>query len=294
MAKAKDTIFYCKECGNESAKWSGQCPACGQWNTLVEAPAAAPVKAQVRKAAGIIPGITGGKPALMKDIDVQNEERICSGIEEFDRVLGGGIVRGSLVLVGGDPGIGKSTLLTQICRVLSEKGTDVLYVSGEESLQQIKVRADRLGEFGDHMKLLCETDLEVIETVVSQEMPAVCIVDSVQTIYRPDITGTPGSVTQVKECTGSLLQFSKGLGIAVILVGHVTKEGVVAGPRMLEHMVDTVLYFEGESRGQYRILRSVKNRFGATNEVAVLEMRSDVLMEVKNLSESILSGRQDE
>ena len=293
MAKAKDTVFFCKECGYESPKWSGQCPACKEWNTLVEAPAPSANKANVRTVGR---GVGGGlfrdaKACTMEEITVENNERIRTGMEEFDRVLGGGIIKGSLVLVGGDPGIGKSTLLTQICRLLSEQNVQVLYISGEESLGQIKLRANRIGTFAPCMKLLCETNLDAIEAVLSKEQPQVCVIDSIQTMYRPDVASAPGSTGQVRESTNLLMQWAKVLGIAIFVVGHVTKEGVVAGPRMLEHMVDTVLYFEGESQASYRILRGVKNRFGSTNEIGVFEMRSDGLTEVPNPSEFMLTGR---
>lgn len=294
MAKAKDTVFFCKECGYESPKWSGQCPACKEWNTMVEAPAAPKVVASVRKigAVGNNP-VAGAKPSMMKEITATSDDRLVTGIGELDRVLGGGIIKGSLVLVGGDPGIGKSTLLTQVCKTLSDRNVNVLYISGEESLQQIKLRADRLGTFSDSMKLLCETDLDVVSSVITNEKPDVCVIDSIQTMYRPDVPGAPGSVGQVRESTAMLLQIAKGLGVTVFVVGHVTKEGVVAGPRMLEHMVDTVLYFEGETQGPYRILRGVKNRFGSTNEIGVFEMSNDGLREVKNPSEFLLMGRPE-
>jgi len=231
------------------------------------------------------------KPYTLSQISTEDDERKKIGIEEFDRVLGGGIVKGSLTLVGGDPGIGKSTLLTQVCRQLSDRNINVLYVSGEESLRQIRIRADRLGHFSESMKLLCETDMEIIGEVLSSEKPEVCIIDSVQTMYRADVESAPGSPAQVRECTNLLMQWAKVNGIAIFVVGHVTKEGVVAGPRMLEHMVDTVLYFEGDARASYRILRGVKNRFGSTNEIGVFEMRSTGLEEVANPSEFMLSGR---
>ena len=303
MAKVKETIYYCKECGNESAKWAGQCPACHAWNTLVEAPASYLSKQEIRRT-GISQSGTdqmgpGLKSALFKDarsyrmseIKAEQEERYRTGIEEFDRVLGGGIIKDSLVLVGGDPGIGKSTLLTQVCKALSDRDVDVLYISGEESLSQIKLRANRLGTFNEHMKLLCETDLDVIESVITRDKPQVCIIDSIQTMFRPDIASAPGSQAQVRESTNLLMQWAKVMGIAIFVVGHVTKEGVVAGPRMLEHMVDTVLYFEGDSRASYRILRGVKNRFGSTNEIGVFEMQSTGLKEVPDPSAYMLAGR---
>lgn len=294
MAKTNNnTTFFCKECGYESAKWLGQCPGCREWNTFVEAPKAEQKHAGVRRA-----GLNGGqllpvdiKASTMSEIDVIEEERIETGISEFDRVLGGGIIKGSLILVGGDPGIGKSTILTQVCRNLSCKGHSVLYISGEESLGQIKLRAGRLGEFTDNMKLLSETDLDQIEGIISREKPEVCVIDSIQTMYRKDVSSAPGSIGQVKECTNILMQLAKGLNVAVFVIGHVTKEGVVAGPRMLEHMVDTVLYFEGDKSAAYRILRGVKNRFGSTNEIGVFEMCSSGLREVENPSEYMLVGR---
>ena len=291
MAKLKETVFFCKECGYESAKWLGQCPACKEWNTLVEAPSSS-----LKANKGISSGIGGNifhdaKPRTLDEIEAENDERIATGIEEFDRVLGGGIIKGSLVLVGGDPGIGKSTLLTQVCREISNAGTNVLYISGEESAGQIKLRAERLGSFNEHMKILCETDLDVIADVVSKEKPPVCVIDSIQTMYRPETQSAPGSVGQVRECTNLLMQLAKCQGVAIFVVGHVTKEGTVAGPRMLEHMVDTVLYFEGDSHLAYRILRGVKNRFGSTNEIGVFEMQSEGLKEVENPSEYMLKGR---
>lgn len=293
MAKAKDVIFFCKECGYESPKWSGQCPACHEWGTFVEAPSQKANKAGVRKASSLKILSEESKPVSMSKVKATEDERITTGIEEFDRVLGGGIIKGSLVLVGGDPGIGKSTLLTQVCKTLSDAGHSVLYVTGEESLSQIKLRANRIGEFNDNLKLLAETDLDIVEAAITEERPEVAIIDSIQTMYRPDVASTPGSVGQVRECTNVLMQLAKGLGVSTFVVGHVTKEGVVAGPRTLEHMVDTVLYFEGDSQGSYRILRGVKNRFGSTNEIGVFEMCSEGLREVKNPSEFMLTGRPE-
>ena len=288
MAKGKKvTVYFCQSCGYESSKWMGQCPGCREWNTFVE-------EALEKKAAGKIKSAPGGKEELktarISEIDIQSGTRMQTGFGELDRVLGGGIVPGSLVLVGGDPGIGKSTLLLQVCRNLAET-LEVLYISGEESLQQIKMRAQRIGQFSDNLQLFCETGMERIEQVVERQKPQVVIIDSIQTIYSEEISAAPGSVSQVRETTGRLLQIAKGMEITIFIVGHVTKEGVVAGPRGLEHMVDTVLYFEGDRHASYRILRGVKNRFGSTNEIGVFEMREEGLAEVKNPSEFMLNGK---
>ena len=290
MAKGKSTAFFCKECGHESSKWLGQCPACREWNTFVEEPV---VKAKSKGLTGA--GLSGGiaKPSPVSEISIDEEDRIMTDIGELDRVLGGGLVKGSLILVGGDPGIGKSTLLLQACRHLAAAGRKVLYISGEESLKQIKLRANRLGEFSDNLLLLCETNLQRMEEVIKEVSPEIVIVDSIQTIYNEDVESAPGSVSQVRESTNKLMQLAKGLTISIFIVGHVTKEGVVAGPRVLEHMVDTVLYFEGDRHASYRILRGVKNRFGSTNEIGVFEMREDGLNEVKNPSEFMLNGRPE-
>ena len=286
-AKAKvKTVFFCTECGYESAKWSGQCPSCHAWNTMTEQTVSSTV---IRKSKAN--GYEPSEPKALSEISLTDEDRVPTGIEEFDRVLGGGIVPGSLVLVGGDPGIGKSTLLLQACRELSNAGRDVLYISGEESLKQIRMRADRLGGFKGSMQLLCETDLTMISDTIRNKKPGIVVIDSIQTMFNEDITGTPGSVSQIRESTAVLLQLSKTLGISIFIVGHVTKEGTVAGPRILEHMVDTVLYFEGDRHASYRILRGVKNRFGSTNEIGVFEMQQEGLREVKNPSEYLLEGR---
>lgn len=287
MAKAK-TIFFCKECGYESAKWMGQCPGCKEWNTFVEEPAA---KTGGGRTAGRRISKTAAKPAYLAEISIEDHDRMSTGFQELDRVLGSGIVAGSLVLVGGDPGIGKSTLLLQVCRNLALSGKKVLYISGEESLKQIKIRANRIGEMKGDLSFLCETNLDIIQGVIEGEHPDVVIIDSIQTMFREEISSAPGSVSQVRESTNLLMQTAKGLGIAVFIVGHVTKEGMVAGPRVLEHMVDTVLYFEGDRSDTYRILRAVKNRFGSTNEIGVFEMRESGLQEVSNPSEFLLSGR---
>ena len=288
MAKGK-AVFFCKECGMESPKWLGQCPGCKAWNSLVEAPQAGKVKS----AYGVSP-LQAAEPVLLSEVDTGEEERMATGIGELDRVLGGGIVVGSLVLVGGDPGIGKSTLLLQMCYALAQKNRKVLYVSGEESIRQIRMRADRLQVTDGSTLLLAETSLNRVEETIRQIAPEVVIIDSIQTIYREETEAAPGSPGQIKEATASLLRLAKGLGITIFIIGHVTKEGVVAGPRMLEHMVDTVLYFEGESHISYRILRAVKNRFGSTNEIGVFEMAGAGLREVKNPSEYMLEGRPED
>lgn len=290
MAKAK-SVFFCQNCGYESAKWMGQCPGCHEWNTFAEEPAA--VQPSKKSSSQAAVKKERPKPVQITEIQVSETARTTTGIGEFDRVLGGGIVAGSLVLVGGDPGIGKSTLLLQTCRNLAGLNRKVLYISGEESLQQIKMRAERMGNFSDSLLLLCETNLEDIREAILRMMPEIVIIDSIQTMYNENISSAPGSVSQVRETTGALLQIAKGLNITVFIVGHVTKEGVVAGPRVLEHMVDTVLYFEGDRHAVYRVLRSVKNRFGSTNEIGVFEMRNDGLAEVANPSEYMLSGKPE-
>ncbi|MCM1038022.1 MAG: DNA repair protein RadA [Ruminococcus sp.] len=291
MAKAKiTTVFYCQNCGYESSKWMGQCPGCREWNSFVEekvstrgSGATATAKAARENA----------KPSRLSEITLQEEERMSTHMEELDRVLGGGIVPGSLILVGGDPGIGKSTLLLQVCRYMAMDQKKVLYISGEESLRQIKLRANRIGEFGENLYLLCETNLETIEETIRHLMPDITIIDSIQTMYQETVSAAPGSVSQVREATGVFLQLAKGLGTSIFIVGHVTKEGTVAGPRVLEHMVDTVLYFEGDRHASYRILRGVKNRFGSTNEIGVFEMKEEGLTEVANPSEFMLDGKPE-
>ena len=288
MAKGKTTVFFCQSCGYESSKWMGQSPGCREWNTFVE-------ETVDKKAEKILSSDHGKthKPVSLNSVVMEQEERIQTGMQEFDRVLGGGIVPGSLVLVGGDPGIGKSTLLLQICQIISQMKRSTLYISGEESLQQIKIRADRIGQFTDSLHLLCETNLNTIRAMIEREKPQIVIIDSIQTMYSEDITSAPGSVSQVREATSAFMQIAKGVGITIFIVGHVTKEGVVAGPRVLEHMVDTVLYFEGDRHAAYRILRSVKNRFGSTNEIGVFEMGSNGLKQVLNPSEYMLSGKPE-
>ena len=289
MTKGKTkTIYYCKECGYESAKWMGQCPTCKAWNTMTEE-----VVQNTSKGIYTKKNESNAKPQKLNEISLTEEDRIYTGMEELDRVLGGGIVPGSLVLVGGDPGIGKSTLLLQMCRLLANTKHNVLYISGEESLKQIKMRAMRVGEFEGDLNLLCETNLSAISDILEAQKPEIVIIDSIQTMFNEEVSGSPGSISQVRESTAVLLQLSKKLGITIFIVGHVTKEGMVAGPRLLEHMVDTVLYFEGDRHASYRILRGVKNRFGSTNEIGVFEMREEGLVEVKNPSEYMLDGRPE-
>lgn len=290
MLKNKKTVYFCQECGYESAKWMGQCPGCKAWNTFVEETVSA------KKPASGTTGRTEKRqePVILRDISLSEDERQTTKIGELDRVLGGGIVPGSLVLVGGDPGIGKSTLLLQVCRNLADRQVSVLYISGEESLRQIKLRANRIGEFSDKLQLLCETNLEMIREVIQRKKPEVVVIDSIQTMFHEDVSSAPGSVSQVRESTNILMQIAKGMGVSIFIVGHVTKEGNVAGPRVLEHMVDTVLYFEGDRHASYRILRAVKNRFGSTNEIGVFEMCGTGLEEVKNPSEFLLNGRPED
>lgn len=270
----------------------GQCPGCRAWNTFAEAPSGKGTK--TAGAAGIVrKSGRDEKPKRLAEIETAREARVSTQMTELDRVLGGGLVAGSLILVGGDPGIGKSTLLLQVCRNLAEKGHKVLYISGEESLGQIRLRADRLGQFSGELLFFCETDLDMIAGVIEEEQPEAVVIDSIQTMYREEAGAAPGSVGQVRESTHVLMRLAKENNITIFIVGHVTKEGTVAGPKMLEHMVDTVLYFEGEKNASYRILRSVKNRFGSTNEIGVFEMEHDGLHQVLNPSEYMLSGKPE-
>ena len=281
------TIFYCTECGNETPKWAGRCPACGAWNSIVEQ-ADKPVKSGRKPASA-----RTVKPVPITEIGTADEIRFSTGMGELDRVLGGGAVKGSLVLVGGAPGIGKSTLMLQICKKLGEFAR-VLYVSGEESAHQLKLRAQRLDAESDNLYVLSETCLGNILECVRSEQPDVLIVDSIQTLYNEDLDSPAGGVGQVKDCTMALMQLAKGQGVTVFVIGHVNKEGSIAGPKVLEHMVDCVLYFEGDQHMTYRILRAAKNRFGATNEIGVFEMRDEGLAEVENPSEMLLSGRPED
>lgn len=286
MVKVK-TKFFCSECGYESPKWYGKCPGCGTWNSMVEE-----VEKTV-KTQGMSSGLFHAKEKPLSIINIESgkEPRIQTGIGELNRVLGGGVVPGSLVLVGGDPGIGKSTLLLQTSHEMARAGLKVLYISGEESVRQTKLRAERLGALSQELFVLCESSMDGIEEAIDSVKPDFLVIDSIQTVYLPEVTSAPGSVSQVRECTGRFMRIAKGQGIATVLVGHVTKEGAIAGPRMLEHMVDCVLYFEGERHHSYRLLRAVKNRFGSTNEIGIFEMNESGLAEVANPSELFLSER---
>ena len=284
MARAKEkSVFFCQECGYESAKWLGKCPGCGQWNTFVEEL----VSKQKKDSSRTTPSV---EAVALHEISYDDMLRIDTGIQELNRVLGGGMVPGALMLLAGDPGIGKSTLTMQLCGAIKTEAS-VLYVSGEESRQQLKMRAQRLDVKNEKLMILTENNLEAIEAQIQKMKPKLVILDSIQTVYLPEITSAPGSVSQLRECTGRIMQWAKGMEISVIVVGHVTKDGSVAGPRVLEHMVDTVLFFEGERHNQFRILRALKNRFGSTNEIGVFEMQEKGLLEISNPSEIFLSER---
>ena len=284
MARAKEkSVFFCQKCGYESAKWLGKCPGCGQWNTFVEEL----VSKQKKDSSRTTPSV---EAVALHEISYDDMLRIDTGIQELNRVLGGGMVPGALMLLAGDPGIGKSTLTMQLCGAIKTEAS-VLYVSGEESRQQLKMRAQRLDVKNEKLMILTENNLEAIEAQIQKIKPKLVILDSIQTVYLPEITSAPGSVSQLRECTGRIMQWAKGMEISVIVVGHVTKDGSVAGPRVLEHMVDTVLFFEGERHNQFRILRALKNRFGSTNEIGVFEMQEKGLLEISNPSEIFLSER---
>ena len=287
MAKEK-TLYACTACGFETAKWTGKCPGCGAWNTMEEGvvPSRPPEKGRRPQRPG-----TGAAAMLLKDIPEDVTVRTSTGVSELDRVLGGGIVEGALMLIGGDPGVGKSTLLLQVCANLARSGKRVLYISGEESAKQIKLRANRLGIREEQLYVLAENALDAVEEKLNQLQPDVAVVDSVQTMYRPEMASAPGSVSQVRECTSLIMRLCKESGTAIFLVGHVTKDGAIAGPRMLEHMVDVVLYFEGDKMQEYRLLRAVKNRFGSVNELGVFQMTDKGMEIVENPSEQLLSRR---
>ncbi len=292
------TVFVCTECGNEYPKWMGKCTACNSWGTVKEETVFTGQPAGKSQRHGIKSGAIDSlasigeesEPKRLKDISTDDELRTGTGLSEFDRVLGGGLVAGSLILLGGDPGIGKSTILLQICRHIGQT-QKVLYVSGEESLRQIKLRADRLGVEGDNLKIYSETNMENILERISREKPDLLVIDSVQTMFNPNVNSAPGSVSQIREVASTLMRVAKTYSIATFLVGHVTKEGSIAGPKVLEHIVDCVLYFEGDQNRAYRIIRAIKNRFGSTNEIGVFEMNSSGLTEIKNPSSAMLSGR---
>ena len=292
MAKIKaksKTLFVCQECGYETSGWLGRCPSCQKWNTFVEE-----IKEEAPRRT-LSTGKLASKPAALQKMDLaeggEEEGRLASGMEEFDRILGGGIVPGSVVLVGGDPGVGKSTIMLEIANLISSKFGPVLYVSGEESVRQTRMRARRVGALSSNIYILPEVNLEKIEHAIEEFHPQLVIIDSIQALYRSDLSSAPGTISQVRECAGSLVYFAKAQNIPMFIVGHVTKDGSIAGPRVLEHMVDTVLYFEGDLHHQFRILRAVKNRFGSTNEIGVFEMKEKGLVEVKNPSEIFLAER---
>lgn len=286
MPKTK-SLYVCSECGYESSKWYGKCPGCGEWNTMNEQQISNISSSRSKSGKSTI---YSAKALKLKEIDSSIEKRISTGVSEFDRVLGGGIVEGSLVLLSGDPGIGKSTILLQICEHLG-KAKSILYVSGEESASQIKLRAARLGVTTDKLCILAQTDIGIIVETIKTDKPDIVIIDSIQTMVYDEISSTAGSITQVRECTNILMHLAKSTETPIFVVGHVNKDGAIAGPKVLEHIVDTVLYFEGERNYSYRILRSVKNRFGSTNEIGVFEMKQDGLQEVENPSMLMLSGR---
>ena len=289
MATKSKTVYICSNCGYETAKWAGKCPDCGEWNTMeetVRAPAAAPkFSAAARPASALL-----SRPLTIQEIDSDDEERYHTGLSELDRVLGGGLVKGSLVLISGDPGIGKSTILLQICEYLGQNHR-ILYVSGEESARQIKLRAARLGVSSPNLRILSEPDVQLVIEHIRAEKPDIVMVDSIQTMNFTDLNSSPGSVTQVRECTNAIMRCSKALDIPAILVGHVNKDGAIAGPKVLEHIVDAVLYFEGDRQMTYRILRAVKNRYGSTNEIGVFDMGEAGLRQIENPSQAMLSGR---
>lgn len=291
------TVFFCSECGNEFPKWMGRCTACGSWNSLVEETVVTKQPAKSSRSgikSAAIQSLENmndeSEPQKLRDISTTDEIRVSTGLSEFDRVLGGGIVAGSLILLGGDPGIGKSTILLQICQHIG-KSKNILYISGEESLRQIKLRATRLGVDTDNLKIYSETNTENILSRISSDKPDMLIVDSVQTMFNPNLNSAPGSVAQIRDVASMLMRIAKTYSIATFLVGHVTKEGSIAGPKVLEHIVDSVIYFEGEQSRSYRIIRAIKNRFGSTNEIGVFEMESNGLAEIKNPSMAMLSGR---
>ncbi|MBE6097437.1 MAG: DNA repair protein RadA [Schwartzia succinivorans] len=287
-AKSKTkTMYVCQECGYDSAKWLGRCPGCGAWNTMVEEKVA-----PSKESKGVALGLSdAAPPQRIAEVETEDLPRYCTGSEELDRVLGGGVIPGSMVLIAGDPGVGKSSLTLRVCADVAKLGRKVLYVTGEESTRQVRMRADRLGAIADNLYVVSETNLDTISTHIENIKPELMVIDSIQTIYRPDIESAPGSVSQVRESSVELLRIAKTLGIAAFIIGHVTKDGGLAGPRVLEHIVDTVLFFEGEKNAEYRVLRAVKNRFGSTNELGLFEMRDTGLVDVPDASKLFLSDR---
>ena len=288
MPRKRKTAYVCQECGYEAMKWLGKCPGCGAWNAMVEE-----TVSQETAGAGLRLGLSDAqKPRPIAEVEVEDLPRFSAGSQELDRVLGGGVIPGSMVLIVGDPGVGKSSLTLRACANVARMGRIALYVTGEESTRQVRMRADRLHALADNLLVVSETNMETIESHVEHVKPDFLVIDSVQTVFRPDIQSAPGSVSQVRECSVDLLRIAKSKGIAVFLIGHVTKEGNLAGPRVLEHIVDTVLYFEGERNAEYRVLRSVKNRFGSTNELGIFEMRDTGLVDVPDASKMFLSDRE--
>ena len=290
MARKKKTVYVCQECGYDSPKWLGRCPGCGAWNTMVEEF----IQPEEPGAANRTGLSTGAGPQPIGEVEVEDLPRFTAGSGELDRVLGGGVIPGSLVLIVGDPGVGKSSLTLRVCAEVARQGRKVLYVTGEESTRQVRMRADRLGALAESLYVVAETNLATIETHVQNLEPELLVIDSIQTVFKPEVQSAPGSVSQVRECSVELLRIAKGQGVAAFIIGHVTKEGNLAGPRVLEHIVDTVLYFEGERNAEYRVLRAVKNRFGSTNELGIFEMREVGLVDVPDASKLFLSDRQQD
>ena len=291
MAKKKKTVFVCQECGYETAKWMGKCPGCGAWNTMVEEVVAP--ESDGGSSGGLRLGLSDSqKPQPIAEVAIEDLPRFATGSGELDRVLGGGVIPGSMVLIVGDPGVGKSSLTLRVCADVARAGRKVLYVTGEESTRQVRMRGDRLGALADKLYVVSETNMETIEAHIENTQPELLVIDSIQTVFKPEVQSAPGSVSQVRECAVDILRIAKGRGIAAFVIGHVTKEGNLAGPRVLEHIVDTVLYFEGERNAEYRVLRAVKNRFGSTNELGLFEMRDIGLVDVPDASKLFLSDRE--
>ena len=291
LAKKKKSVFVCQDCGYETAKWMGKCPGCGAWNTMVEEVVAPEISAA--GTGGLRLGLSDSqKPQPIAEVALEDLPRFGTGSEELDRVLGGGVIPGSLVLIVGDPGVGKSSLTLRVCADVARAGRKVLYVTGEESTRQVRMRGDRLGALADTLYVVSETNMETIEAHIENLQPELLVIDSIQTVFKPEVQSAPGSVSQVRECAVDILRIAKGKGIAAFVIGHVTKDGNLAGPRVLEHIVDTVLYFEGERNAEFRVLRAVKNRFGSTNELGLFEMREVGLVDVPDASKLFLSERE--